>query len=68
MVQGGELRDFVICVQFFVNPEAKVEQTASSIETDVSGHVQATVTYPSILEIWPEMDGITSIKIIEVRP
>lgn len=63
-----ELRDFAVLAQFFVNPEAKVERTASLLEIDASGQAHATVSYPSIRDICPEMYKMASIKAIEVSP
>lgn len=67
-MQGCELRDLAVRAQFFVNPEVKVEKTASHLKIDASGHAYAAVSYPSILEIWPEVYKIPSIRVVEVRP
>lgn len=66
-VQGRGLHDFAVWAQFSVEAGVKVERTASSLEVDASGCAHATVPYPSIQDIWPEIYKMSSVKVIEVR-
>ncbi|CAN0151283.1 unnamed protein product [Pylaiella littoralis] len=65
-VQGRGLHDFAVWAQFSVEAGVKVERTASSLEVDASGCAHATVPYPSIQDIWPEIYKMSSVKVIEV--
>lgn len=67
-VQGYELRELTVRARFSVdNQKANVvERTASPLEADAGGRARATVTYPSMLEIWPEMYNMDSIRVMEV--
>ena len=67
-MRGHELRDLAVRARFFIDAQGAnvVEKMASPLEVDASGHAHATVTYPSIMDIWPEMHGMDSIRVIEV--
>ena len=67
-MQGCELRDLVVRAEFSIDSDraSVVEKTASPPEADARGHARALVTYPSMLEIWPEAYGMSSIRVIEV--
>lgn len=68
-VRGHELRDLAVKARFFIDAEKAntVEKTAGPLAVDASGHAHATVTYPSMLEIWPEVCIMDSIRVMEVR-
>lgn len=67
-VQGCDLRDLAVRAKFSVDSERAntVEKVAKPPGVDASGHVHATVTYPSMFEIWPEVYDMSSIRVIEV--
>lgn len=44
-----------------------VERVSTLCRVDASGVAHAAVAYPSILEIWPAVYSMFSIKAIEVR-
>lgn len=66
--QGCELRDFAAWARFFVDSPnaAVVEKSAGPLEVDAAGRAHAAVTYPSMLNIWPEVYNVDSIRVIEV--
>lgn len=67
-MQGLELGDLAVRAQFFINAQGSsiVAKMANPLEVDAGGQAHATVAYPSILDIWPEMYGMGSIRVIEV--
>eukprot|EP00752_Nemacystus_decipiens_P003681 g3391.t1 len=67
-VPGHQLRDLAVRARFFVDAQGAnvVDKVASPLEVDANGHAHATVTYPSILEVWPEVFIMDSIRVIEV--